>query len=184
MKRQIIILSLSLLALIFLLPTAVRAEDVDINVDIGEILYLQVHGGPLDWTGDYKPDAGDFNADVTNFSGVYESNGYGWTNPQTVQCRIYGIIPWQIQVKGNAGDTFVGTLGASDSKPLSDILWMDGVINGWHQLTESFVYVDDGPVPSGDYYALDVTFRVLLHWENDCPGTYTYNSVQFTVLPY
>ena len=161
MRRISIWCGFALFAMMWFTPYVSYADEtVDLTVTVGQIFYLEVHGGPLNWTGDYEPDSGDYDEE--------------WTDPQTVQVRIWANAPWGLWVRGTAGSVFEVTSGGWETKPVGDIMWQDGDPTGWHPLTESNVWVKDGPIPSGDYYAVDVTFRVLLDWATDLPGTYTY----------
>ena len=181
MRKILLHFTLSLLVFFILVPSPVfGSEDTVVTITIEKEFYVFVHGGPLE----YYPDANDFNADVSSYDSDYEANGYGWTDPEAVEVRIWANWPWDLFVKGTGGTTF-----DFGGKPVGDILWMDGATSGWHPLTTSNVYVNEGgvPDPPGNppdegFLDVDVTFRCLLHWENDGPGTYIYDSVLFTAL--
>lgn len=173
--------------IILIIPLAAYADEVDVEITINKVFYLEVHPDPdsfdpLSWIGGmYTPSVGDFNAVV---AAPWEAQGYGWTGLKAVDCRIWSNYDWDLWVKGDSGATFTGGDG---DKPVGDILWHDGDQNpGPHALTLTDVWVGDGVMPSAPgYYAKTVSFRVLLHWLKDgpsAPGTpYRYDKVLFTL---
>jgi len=188
MRRLFLQLGFSLAAILLFLPSTAHATDTDVNVTvtIKPAFYLEVSGGPLTfWVAptDYvlHPDTVK-DADT----GVVENmDAYGWTYTyHNVFVDVWAASPWKVKVQGNGGETF-----SPDSpwlKPVGDIVWQDGLANGWHRLKTTPVYVNQwnpyGPPSTLHHQQLSVGFRILLKLSKDLPGTYHYNSVLFTAM--
>jgi hypothetical protein len=186
MKRHLLQLGFSLLAIILLVPTAVNAapQDVAVKVNVPSYYHLVIDG-KLEWihSGFDIPTIDDFNAKVPNQSPPYnwEDQGYGWTlKTKDVRMWVCANTNWKIQVNGSVA-TFGGT--SPWAKPVTDILWQDGDPSIWNSLTTTPATVHTGsPMcqTDPDVYSV-MTFTVLLHWSHDLPGTYEYNSVELTL---
>lgn len=174
MRSRLMLLLVTFLTLSLGLPMSAYAEtsdDAEVNVNIPEILYLYVHGEPMNW-----------NVTTTNGPGWYNQ---GFTNSKSVVCRIWANCNWQLSVRGE--DQYFTNTGAGswDSKPREDIQWHDGIPT-WTSLTGTWATVDTGSAGNWDDdpddYGINVTFKVLLDWADDKPGTYNY-TVFFTLNP-
>jgi len=179
MKRLILQLGFSLLAALLLIVSPVHAGDnVNVTVNVAEIFGLTI-SGDLDWVGQYSATKACFDAVINQ---PWESQGYGWTLPKkSLKIHIYSNAGWTLWIKGSPNSFFDVTPGGWTSKPLSDILWLDGDPDDiWRALSTTDTLVITDPHPPAGYYEESVSFHVLLHYEHDLPGLYTYNYVTFT----
>lgn len=157
-----------------------------IIVTIDECSEVHMYGGDcMDWTeGRWLPTPADFNA-TTHIP----DHPTGWTMPGHVKVfLICANYPWSMTVEGTTpyftceDGPFPG---AWEEKPVSNIVWRTFSIMGskadpwFHELTCSPHVVRSGnPSP---FSLVTIYFRVLLDWNRDTPGTYTYQYVVFTL---
>jgi len=195
MRSRLIALMGFLLALSLVVPLSAYAApiEVDVTVNIEPIFVLQVVGPGLSspltlmaWT----PTADDFNAQA--YQNIKYPGGTpvlytgGWTLDGLVAtCLIKANTPWHLYVRG--GTAFFS--GGGGAKPVGDMVWIDGGQPYRHLTpTNEPVYVaarhpgsyDLGGGGTDPYFAIGITFHVLLDWANDTPGVYT-NTVIFTL---
>jgi len=171
--------------MMLVIPIAAYASDVIVNVNIPELFYLKVQNNVLNFTGNNAPTLADFNRDASKLQWSTDTDpgsmsGYGYTNVYLDPgCTVYANAGWTAWIKGTA-DHFSGPY----DKPAADIIWMDGIVNGWHRLTTVgdplLVHTMDHE-PEGGNFPFVLDFRILLRWAYDLPGDYTYNYVELTL---
>jgi len=196
MRSRLIVLLGFLLALALVVPLSAYAlpapPEVDVTVKIDsffDLLVVDPFFTPLtdmEWT----PTATDFNLtdnpQIKYPGGTAYTYYGGWTSDGVgATCLIKANSPWKVYLKGGAA--FFS--GGDGTKPVSDIVWIDGGQPYRHLTTtnESVYATAHSPgsyLKSGGGYnyslIVPLTFRILLDWTKDKKGTYT-NTVIFTL---
>jgi len=193
MKRLILQLGFSLAAFLIFLPSVVHATDTNVTVSIEPAFYVKLTGDLdfyiqpgdfLEQPGYVRPPGWKPGDDVASYQNMEAPTDYGWSELKSVFVDVWANTAWQVKVKGIGGDYFTGGPWA---KPVSDILWQDGIPSGWHHLSLEDQYVNKwvyNPSKPGYHRQLSVGFRILLDWSKDVKGFYTYDCVQFTAMAY
>lgn len=192
MRTKILTLMVMALGCILLAQAPAYAEDSSyemIIVTIKQCASIHMFGGDcMDWTsGHWKPGPADFNA-TTNIP----DHPTGWTLMGHVKYfLITANYPWNMTVEGTS-PYFTAEEGefpgAWQEKPVSNIVWSAvsttspiKSFGAYHELTCN-PHVFQSGSPGKGKFAI-IFFRVLLDWHRDTPGTYTYESVVFTLGP-
>lgn len=183
-----------------LAPSVVMAsenKDVQITVTIDELFDMVLDTDGISWIKENgtDPTANDYNDPYCFF----HDEGYGWTNPEyNVKATIKTNAGWSLWLMGTS-EYFTGEGPyATDVKPCSDIVWQDSNPLVWNHLTMGgfpeperpygigtfgpygeWAYGSPNAIPGGTLRSVD--FRVLLKWENDPAGDYTYQYICFTL---
>jgi len=190
MKRLFLQLGFSLAAILLFLPMTAHAADTDVNVTVtvNHYFYCAVDKTELYFEVTDYDDPLDYNVPPSNVDPLvpYPLNwdGYGWTETDVLKMMVWANAKWKVMIKGTLS-TFDNT--SPWDKPVEDILWQDGDPTKWHHLSQSDAEVHNGIAPgsfklNGQPNPQSCTFRVLLQWDKDINGTYTYNGVQFTAM--
>jgi len=189
MRSRMFFLLVIFLTLSIGLPMSAYADptEVTVSVDIQpcfELKLVNSTGGPLT-TMAWTPTWQDFDWEANAWIKIPGEDPYyytgGWTkSSRTATCLIKANTAWHLYVRGqNALFS-----GGSGTKPVGDIVWVDGG-EPYRHLTTSDVAVYDDAGPAGSYEDNDdleigIFFRILLDWASDSQGKYT-NTVIFTL---
>lgn len=104
-----------------------------------------------------------------------QPGGFGISLAEGVTLTIKSNTAWKLYVKGSA-EYFSGPY----DKPVTDIRWVDGT-SVYTDLTMTDALVYEGSTGTSGINK-SVNFRIKLWWAYDEPGSYTYNSVVFTLV--
>ena len=155
--------SLALVLLLCLSAVPAFADDdsdsVDVTVTVPPLVQLTLSTNSLVWT--------------ANQITVSRYNA-GYSHSQSISMTVKSNTNWQIDVRGSSA-SFTGPW----AKPVGDIEWVDGG-QTYTPLTQTDAYVYNGTPTDGDP-PYSIQFRIKLDWEDDVPGTYTYENIVLTL---
>jgi len=186
MKKFLALLCFMLLLTIFM-PSVTYAVDDGTNttVTVPFLTKLEITSGPLHWTGvgDHPdpPSIGDYMADVSSYSPTLQAEGWGWTQiSHTLYVRVYANAEFSLLIQGTS--EYWNHDGNISSKLPTDLLWQDGGSSWTPVQYNNPVSIYPDPIePKETGKLVPLFFVVLLHWNQDTEGTWTYQNVLFTV---
>jgi len=168
--RVLTVVLLGLVVFPSLAYTSYGASDsLDIQVNLGNVFYLDASPDPLVWT-------------VEDTSYLDYINGYSMS--KNIEVILRANVGWKLYIEGTSEYWGIDPNPSWD-KPCTDLQWIGSTYPYYMDVRwDDPELVTQNPNPKTSGLGPGINIRFKLSWVNDVPGYYQYNDILLTLTEF